>query len=412
VNRWFVLLTGVSALSKLGNTFLYVALPWAVLNATGSPLLATTSIGVQTVPYVVSPLIGVVIDRMPRRLVFVYAEILQGVAVAVLPLLLSYLPIVWCFAAVLALGVGSVASSVTSDFSLVPSLVPPSRLEWANSRYNTVLMVARFAGPACAGAVVRSSGVSVALWCDALTFLATAVVGLALPVRGEPKAVGKSLRLLREGFAYFRYNGHLKGLTASLAIYNAAAGAMPEAILVVGAAHWRWSITRVGLALSGGALAGAVGAHLSGVLWAGVPLTGRITRWVRCATLCSPLLLVPWPYAALTVYYVQAFAEGGVNVSTMTLRQRIIPAEFVGRANVIVRMCVTGAVPVSSAVLGASTGAATPVLFFLPVVVGSLVSLLWWHHADRAATRTPGLHRRPTRGVHRHPVRLPTPRSV
>lgn len=391
--RAFWLLTWASAVSTVGNTFLYVAIPWALLESTGSPVLAVLSLGAQNAPYLLAPLLGPVIDRHDRRVLFALGELTQAAAVAVVPLLLMQGRVGLVFAALFLLGLANVVSDVAGDYGLIPALVPRDRLDEASSRFTAILLVARFAGPALGGLVVAGFGTTLAIELDALTFVVTAMTTLFMP-----KAVGDAARgarvtlsrMLREGFAYFRNRPDLRRLTFAVALYNLGAGALEPTLLTVGAERWGWSAGALGAAVSVGAVAAALGAWLSPRALTGGDRVRQITVWLAVCALGSAGLLFAWPLAVIAAFSVLCLGEGGVNAATMAYRQQEIPDELAGRVNTVIRTFITGAVPVSALALGFTVSLGGPGWAFVPVTTTAFLALLlWWARRGRAAERNP-----------------------
>lgn len=389
--RRFWALTAAAAVSKLGNTFLNLAAPWAVLEHTHSAVLAALSLGVQYLPYIFSIPVGALIDRFDRRLVYSGSEILQGLAVAACPPLLASGHILLVLPLLLLVGCGSVVSSITSDFSLVPSVSPPDRLAQAYSHYTIALSLGRCLGPALAGTVTAVVGVSGALWIDAATFLATAGVALSLPRQtGRPATRGFG-RMLAEGFATFRRLPGVPHLTAALAFYNLGAGAIPTILVVLAKNEWHWSAYAAGLVLTAGAAGNALGAWLGPRRPAGLPLERRIGRWLTLASVAGLVLLLPGAVPALAGFVFLMIAEGAINVSTNELRATLIPAELVGRVNAIMRTAIITAGALSAFVLGGTVSLNPSALHLAPIFAGAALSVAAWAARPPGPDPNPGL---------------------
>jgi MFS family permease len=382
--RRFWLLTYASAISKIGNRFLYVAVPWAILQKTSSPFMAMLSLGIQSAPYVVSPLLGGIVDKYDRRQLFVRSEIAQGASVALIPWLLAanMLPLV--FVALIVLGLGSVISTLTSDYGLIPALVAKEQIDWAYSRYSSVIEGSRFVGPAIAGFVIAALGSSWALWIDALTFLCTALAGLFIPATARVAETRGMRVLLKEGVAAFARYRSIQRLTGALTIYNLGVGSLFALMVAVAQKDWAWDVQVIGSALSFGAAASMVGANLTMRIYGDKPIERRIGLWLAICAVGSLPLIVGSPWAALAGYYIICFGEGGMNVTTMTYRQKIIDPAFAGRVNAIVRMFISTAVSISAIILGWLGSLDHALLQFLPICAGTAMAWMAWRHWSAA----------------------------
>lgn len=385
----FWILTFASGLSKIGNSFLYVAVPFAILSTTESPLLAILSLGVQSVPYIASPVIGILIDKYDRRFLFAISELFQALCVLMIPWLLSMDQLAGVFICLLLVGLGAATAGLTSDFGLIPSLVSEDKIDWAFSRYTAVQQIARLAGPAMAGFVIAFIGTSWALYADAATFLLTVFASLLLPAAAAKPVVKKTVSgLLRDGFQSFWKRDDIKHLTSALTVYNIGTGSLFAAMLTVATVWWDWDAKTVGLVLSGGAASSALGAWVSAALFKHWQPQSRIAFWLGLCAFGGISLLLASPIPVLIGFYVISFGEGGMNVVTMSYRQKTIASEYAGRINAIIRMFVMGAIPLSSLFLGAVGDLAKgsyPVMQFLPVALISCLAFgIWWRWLSKS----------------------------
>lgn len=85
----FWILTLASATSKMGNTFLRLAVPIAIFQLTGSPVAAIATVALENIPSLAGPWLGALIDRFPRRTTFALSELCQAGIVALLPIFLN-----------------------------------------------------------------------------------------------------------------------------------------------------------------------------------------------------------------------------------------------------------------------------------------------------------------------------------
>jgi len=384
----FWLLTGATSVSMAGNTFLYIAVPWALIESTNSPLLAVLSLAAQAAPYLAGPFLGAFIDRYDRRWMFAIGELVQCVSVAVIPLLLAMNAIPGVFAALFVMGLAKVVADVAADYGIIPTLVPPDRLDQATSWFSSAQLVARFAGPAMAGVLIAATGPGLALQIDAATFLLTSLTAFFMPRQDRDDEERVALgTMLRVGFAYFRSRPDLMRLTFSVALYNLGAGALEPTLLTLGADRWHWSSAAMGIAVSCGAVAAAIGAWASPLVAARRTRHRRITLWLAVAAAGSLVLLVGSPIIVIAGFCLLCLGEGGGNAATMAYRQAEIPRELAGRVNAIIRTVVIGAVPVSALLLGLTVNLTGSVLIFLPVTATAVLSVfVWTSRRDKPVT--------------------------
>lgn len=175
---------GVTA-SRLGDTFLAVALAWLILKI-GTPTDLGLLILIGGAPRAVgAPVAGYVLDRYGPRLALVVDNGLRAVLLLVIPLLSSAgaLRVVYLYPLVFAGALLSSATEVGQEI-VAPTLVADDELEAANGLLAATFDLAEWVGPAAAGLTVALAGVQPAIVVDACSFLGMAAAATALPAAG------------------------------------------------------------------------------------------------------------------------------------------------------------------------------------------------------------------------------------
>lgn len=173
-------LLGATGLSGTGNAVVAVAVPWLVLQRTGSPALAGLVAAAALGPLVLSALLGgALVDRWGRRTTSVRADLLSAAAVAAIPLVdaafgLSTVVLVLLVAA----GAVFDGPGMAAREALRPDVAFRSgwSLEQVNARGEAVDGLSALAGPALAGGLIALSGPVGALWSTVALFLVAAAV--------------------------------------------------------------------------------------------------------------------------------------------------------------------------------------------------------------------------------------------
>lgn len=157
---------------------------------------------------VVTPFVGVVADRLDRKLLIVANQVVMGVAAAVM----SYLVIVGradsvvvMFGFALVFGVG-LAFAIPINQAAVANSVPPEDLRSAVSTNSIGLNLARIGGPALAGPILAlwGPGGTFAVWAVAALSGAVATSMITLrPYQPEQDTLGVFARM-RQGIEYVR----------------------------------------------------------------------------------------------------------------------------------------------------------------------------------------------------------------
>jgi MFS family permease len=87
--RWSLILwlQASNGLSSLGNSMIWLALPWLVLQYTGSVAAAGLTVAVSSAPgALAAPLAGWAVDRFGRRVVSIFADLLSAISVIGIPI--------------------------------------------------------------------------------------------------------------------------------------------------------------------------------------------------------------------------------------------------------------------------------------------------------------------------------------
>ena len=221
--RDFRLLWTGMTVSLLGDGIFLVAVAWQVYTLWNLPsALAVVGLAM-SLPQVLFLLLGgVVVDRVDRRSVMLWADVVRGLAITsigVLSVMGSLL--LWHVVVLAALyGVGSAFFGPAFD-AIVPDIVAPEQLGAANSLDQFVRPAAlRLAGPALGGLVIHEVGPGWAFIVDGGTFVVSIVSLLLMrrrPIQREDEGQS-ALRDIREGFAYVRAHTWLWGTFAAATI--------------------------------------------------------------------------------------------------------------------------------------------------------------------------------------------------
>src|SRR5258707_6892635 len=199
------------AVSRLGDHFYLVALPWLVLRVVDAPLAFSLVLGTSAVPLGASTLAGgVLADRYGPRNLMLGADVLRLAVVGVLAAcVLVFVPPLWLLitlASLLGLGGGLF---YPASAAMMPFLVPEEELQPANSLDQLKLQTSNFVGPSVAGALLALTQLALGFVIDALTFAVSVASLFAIPLPkrtpGAPAAGrGGGLAALGEAFAFLR----------------------------------------------------------------------------------------------------------------------------------------------------------------------------------------------------------------
>jgi len=164
----FAALFTARSLSLLGDGIGSLALIIHVQEDRGTGTAVALLLFVVSLPRVVSPLAGVIADRIDQRTVIAGGEIAQGALMGIAAIWLPPLPVLLG----LLLGKAMVATiSEPAVQSAVPALVDDGDLPGANALLGGLREAGEVLGPLLGGVIVAVAGVRTGLAVDALTFL-------------------------------------------------------------------------------------------------------------------------------------------------------------------------------------------------------------------------------------------------
>ncbi|MEV6714703.1 MFS transporter [Lentzea sp. NPDC051208] len=173
------------AVSAFGTQMTMLALPWLVLEASGSATRTGLVFAVQVLPIALLGFLGgEVIQRFGAHRTMLVSDAVRAPLIALVPLLhgmdlLSY-PLLLAIVAVLGVfGVPYYAAQRVLATELIGD--DPRGMARANSILEGAVNVAAFAGPATAGALIAFFGAPAVLWLDTGTFAFSALLLLLVP---------------------------------------------------------------------------------------------------------------------------------------------------------------------------------------------------------------------------------------
>jgi MFS family permease len=276
IKTWdFGLLWWGQVTSQVGEGLNKVALLWFVYELTGSAMMMTLVGLLQTVPPLVfGPLIGVYLDRLPKKRVMIWVDLARTALTFLIPALygLGVLAIEWLYVLIF---LTSLVSTVFGPAltSAVPLLVKRSELVSANALIQGTNNIGVLVGPAISGLGIALIGAEHVLYVNAATFFVSALC--LMPIRMPEERLNNQVSaqtapesVMQDLLAGFRFVfGHHRtvfSLVIIAALYNLGAAAFvfllpvyAKELLRVGPVQlgWLWSALGVGMLIASAWLA-------------------------------------------------------------------------------------------------------------------------------------------------------------
>ena len=215
--RWLI----GGTISRLGDQFYLVALPWLILQQTGSPVAMGAVMTAGSIPQVVFMLMGgAVSDRVSARKILMTAAAARTIWITVIAFLISLGALhIWeLYALAIAFGVAD-AFVYPAAMAYLPFLVKSEQLVPAMSLSQTSMQLTNIVGPVPAGFVIKTLGVAWAFFLDAISFLFIIGALWKLPDPPESQAARKPvLQSIIEGIACVGRDTTLRSLVLLVTI--------------------------------------------------------------------------------------------------------------------------------------------------------------------------------------------------
>jgi MFS transporter, DHA3 family, macrolide efflux protein len=343
LTRDFGLVWSGQLISQIGDGVSKLALLWFVYAVTGSPL-KTSVIGLlQTIPPIVlGPLIGVYVDRLPKKVLLITSDVLRALLIGLIPCLIPVesftVSVLYVLVFLHAIATAVFGPALTAA---IPAFVPKRQFTAANALLQGTTSLGIIFGPALSGLGIAAYGSQEVLCLNAATYMVSAALLLLVRFRNpvttvsSPAARSTMLQDLIEGFRYSVVTQpKLLLLTSIAALYtfgtsalNALFPVFARKMLGLGPVEvgYLWSALGVGLLVTS-----------IGLLW--------VTEWrvkdrmhlimatsvLSGAALCA-LTVTPDPYLAGFLMGVIGCGMGAFTPIAWGIIQELAPRQMIGR---------------------------------------------------------------------------------
>jgi hypothetical protein len=345
-----------SAISLVGDQFYLVALPWVVLQITGSAVAMGTILMAASIPRAVLMLMGgAMADRLSPRRILLGTAFGRTIVVGAVGALLWFRVLhTWeLYVLGLAFGVAD-AFALPASSAFMPTIVGREQLVAANSVMQTTAQLTTIAGPAPAGLVIKALGAAWAFVIDAVSFLFIIAALWTLPDPPRAAAQRKPVmwQSVLEGIRYVRQDVPLTSLMLLAAMLNVCISGP----LTVGLAYM--AKTRLGSpAAFGFAVSSLAAGGLAGALTAGLVKVKRrgVLLLVASATIGVCLAAFGFLYqlaAIAALLVVMAACAGVTNIHLASWIQGRVDPAVRGRVVSVLMLSAIGLQPISFAVAG------------------------------------------------------------
>jgi MFS family permease len=342
-------------ISFLGDQFYMVALPWLILQQTGSAVAMGAVLMAGSIPRALLMLMGGVLsDRMSARKIMMTTAATRTICVAVIGVLIWFgILHMWeLYALAVIFGLAD-AFAAPASTAYLPSLLQPEQLVAASSVGQSTAQLTSIVGPVPAGFVIKALGVAWAFFVDAVSFLF--IIGALWKLPDPPKSQAATKAVwpaIAEGIAYVGRDVPLRSLML-LAMTMNFCFTGPVAIGLTYLAKTRFGSPAIlGTLMSAVAVGSLLGALLAGV-W---KIRRRGVLMLLVAAALAPclgsigLIGSVWPLAGVLFTIGVLAALMNVHIGAWVMQR--IDAAVRGRVASVLMLATFGIMPISFAVAG------------------------------------------------------------
>jgi MFS family permease len=357
LNRDFRYLWIGNTVSLCGDQFFLVALPWLILQLTGSGAVLGGIMMVEAIPRAALMLIGgAVTDRVSPRKIMILTAATRTLLVAALAAFIwtGHVQVWQIYVLSFFFGVADAFAAPAAQ-TLLPSLVAAAQLPAANALKQGAQQVAMLTVPAPAGIIIAALGVASAFTIDAVSFLF--IIAALLMLRDPPQVESTKPRAnlihsIVEGLRYVKNDVALRSLLLVISVLNfCITGPLSVGVAFLAKSEFG-SPTAFGLLMSS-----VAAGSLLGLLLAGARQQRRRGRLllVLCVVvgICTAALgLLNRLWSLLPVLLVMSASAGFLNVHLLAWFQQRVERAMLGRVMSVLMFASLGLMPLSLAAAG------------------------------------------------------------
>jgi MFS family permease len=335
--------------SNVGTWIKMVAQGWLVYTLTDSPFYLGLVGLARAVPVLaLTPVTGVLADRMDRRWLMLLGTIGTSLAAGIMAVLtLTGVVQVWHILLLSVVAAVSQALEMPSRQSLVPELVDKKHIVNAIGLGATAFNAAGVIGPAIAAVIIETVDIGAAFTVSALSNAGVAITLITMrPIKAQRRTTSSFMETMVEGLTYIFRTPHIFGLMGLMVVFAVLGRPYVELmpvfardVLNMGASGLGMLSAAVGFgSMVGSAAVAALGSfHRKGIIVVGGSIAFALlliafgqSNWAPLSFTIAPIL------GFFTLFYM---------VGTNTLIQSTVPGELRGRVASIYGLIQLGLMP-------------------------------------------------------------------
>jgi Arabinose efflux permease len=330
-----------NAISLVGNVFTLIAIPWFVLQTTGSATKTGITGFFNILPVVLAGFLGgTIVDRLGYKRTSIISDLASGVTTALVPILYFTVGLqFWQLMILVFLGALLDTPGNTARDALLPELAEQAGMpiERVTSLTHVIERSARMVGAPLVGLLISLIGTANVLWLDAASFFISAgIVWMLIPAftahEGKRSESGNYLGELKEGLLFIAQDALILSIVIMVMLTNFLDAIFGGVLQPVYVKQVYGNALNLGLLIS----ANGAGAVIGGLIYAAI---GQ--RLPRHATFVGAFVLTGfrfWVYALyppvwvlIVVTLFTSIGAGPLNPIIGAIEFERIPASMRGR---------------------------------------------------------------------------------
>ena len=353
-----------NAVSSVGTVMTQLALPWFVLQTTGSAAKTGLVSFFVIIPTIFAAFIGgTLVDRMGFRRSSILADWACTLTIALIPLLYAAGMLeFWALLVLVFFTSLFDTPGVTARTALLPVLAVKANMtfEQASTGSQVINRVSRLIGAPLAGLLIAIFGATQVLWIDASTFAFSALlIMLTVPaVRNQSKEKEEKEKTsfweeLREGITFLWHDRLMRMVIMVVMVTNMLDGAVFGVVLPFYAKNFLGAALDLGLLLAANGGGAVIGALIFGAFSQKLPQRYLFVYGLMFASLeFFSLALMPPYWVLIVCFLLVGIKVGPINPIIVAVMYARIPEKNLGKTIGVVAGAVNVVTPVGVLIAG------------------------------------------------------------
>ncbi|MGW4961606.1 MFS transporter [Nonomuraea sp. NPDC004186] len=341
-----------TGINSVGAGAFAAAVPLLAVTVTRDPRLVSIVSAATYLPWLLLSLpAGALVDRHDRVALMWRAQAIQALIAAVIAVLAAFGQIGIPVLAIIAFGLGAcTVVFANAAQAVLPDIVDESLLHKANGHQQVITTVGlQFAGPP-AGSLLFAVAVALPFSVDAASFVLSAALLATLPRRRRERIEHPPMRTaIADGLRWLARHRLLRTLAILLGVNTFCFQLGNVSLVLLATQTLRLDAPGYGLLLAGAAIGSLLGGLVSARLVQRMgELSALLAALITNVVIFVGIGLSPNVIVLGALLAVNGFVTTLWSIVTVSLRQRIVPSEMLGRVNSVYRMLGWGLIPLGA----------------------------------------------------------------